>query len=157
MNASDIRLSPNFTLQEFIYSNTAEIQHIDNTPSDMEIMRLGHLCNVVLEPLRAHFGKPLRIISGFRCIELNRKVGGAPDSQHTRGEAADIEIKGVANADIWRFIVEKLNFDQVIAEYLKKSDPAAGWIHVSYNHIKCRKDAISCIGHGLYVKGLQFV
>ena len=117
---------------------------------------MTRLCINVLEPIRAHFGKPIKIKSGYRCPALNKAVGGSANSQHLLGEAADIEISGVDNADIWRWIDENLEFDQVIAEYLKEDDGSAGWIHVSYNHYDNRKEAISCVAKGKYLDGLHF-
>jgi zinc D-Ala-D-Ala carboxypeptidase len=145
-------LSPNFQLSEF----TDNKHGIANVPEEKHIKALILWCMNIGEPLREHFKKPVVITSGFRCEALNRAVGGATSSQHTKGEAADFHIPGVPNAEIWGYIKKNLNFDQVIAEQLKLEDDAAGWIHCSYIS-NGRKDAISYIGHGTYVRGLQFV
>jgi len=113
------------------------------------------LCENVLQPLRDHFNLPVTVISGYRSANVNRAVGGRFNSQHLVGEAADIEILGVSNADVWRFIVAELPFDQVIAEYLEKNDPSAGWVHVSYSRGNNRKEAMSCV-KGKYSAGLLY-
>ena len=151
-----MKLSEHFTLQEFIASTKAEQLAIDNTPSVSDIECMQALCENVLEPLRAHFGKPIKIMSGFRCPELNRAVGGAPKSQHLFGQAADIEIKGVDNADVWLYIDENLPHDQLIAEYLTTKSGSDGWIHVSYAP-ENREEALSCVAKGVYKPGLHFV
>lgn len=155
-----MKLSANFDLDEFTRSDTATSKGIDNTPGEEHIANLIALCKHVLQPLRDHFGLPVKIRSGFRSQALNRAVGGAPNSQHTTGEAADIEIPGVANADIFRYIVKSLPFDQVIAELLERGDGSAGWIHVSYSRTKLRYEDLSFLGVGKgkgYVPGLRFI
>lgn len=95
MNTIDLNqnLSPHFRLNEFVASGTAIRHNIDNTPREEHVERLKALCENVLEPLRRRFGV-IRITSGYRCEELNTKVGGAAGSQHLRGEAADINVSG---------------------------------------------------------------
>lgn len=154
-----MKLSDNFTLQEFINSSKAKELNISNVPTQIEIAALQSLCDNILEPIRAYFKLPVKILSGFRSKELNMALipPGALNSQHLIGEAADITISGVKNVDIWKFIVDKLNYDQVIAEKLKKDNGAAGWVHVSHKRIgKQRNEALSFLGHGNYVKGLQY-
>lgn len=145
-------LSPNFTLEEF----TRNGHGIDNVPNAMQIKNMEFLCDNVLEPLREHYGHPVVITSGYRCPELNKAVGGADNSQHTKGEAADLHILGVRNDDVWNFIKEHLAFDQLIAERLRQQDGAAGWIHCSYSISHNRRDAISSPARGEYVKGLVY-
>lgn len=153
-----MNLSPNFTLEEFIHSDTGIKLGIDNKPNAIQIENMKALCDVVLEPLRAHFNSPIRILSGFRNQALNKAVGGVSTSQHTLGEAADITIRGVKNSDLWLFISLNLNYDQVIAEKLREDNGEAGWVHVSHKQYgKQRAEALSFLGHGKYVKGLQYV
>lgn len=147
-----MQLSEHFGLQEFTKSSHSDIP---NGPSPEEIACLKALCLNILEPLRAHYGKPITILSGFRCPALNKVVGGAPTSQHVMGQAADIEIYGIRNDEIWQYIVNSLPFDQVIAEKLSREDGSAGWVHVSYDP-RARRDAISFLGNGVYGKGLQY-
>lgn len=155
---SGMRLSHHFTLEEFTRSDTAEDLCISNIPTMVQIENLTSLCFRILEPLRAHFSRPVNIISGFRSPQLNKAVGGRPSSQHTMGEAADIEINGTPNGEIWKFIATALPFDQLIAEKLKKDDGSAGWVHVS-RKLKGiqRGEALSYLGGGKYVKGLEYV
>ncbi len=126
-------LSSHFTLREFVSSQTAIRRGIKNIPTECDVARMRDLCEFVLEPVRAKFG-PVVISSGFRCHKLNKAIGGAPSSQHTTGEAADIEVPGVPNDVIARWIAAKLDFDQVIREFPVPGDPMSGWVHVSYRN-----------------------
>lgn len=126
------RLSKNFTLEELTKSQTALIWGIDNTPSEEEIERLQLLVDNVLQPVRDHFGRPVTINSGFRCLELNRALKSKDTSQHRRGEAGDIEVPGISNIELARWIADNLEFDQLILEFYSEDDPSAGWVHVSY-------------------------
>jgi len=140
-----MKLSKNFTLDEMTFSPTAVRLGINNTPTPDQIHKLEALCKHVLQPVRDHFGKPVAINSGFRSRELNKAIGGAKDSQHMRGEAADIRVIGGGNDVVWQYIVDKLNFDQVILEHVPESNPHRGWVHVSFNFIN-RKQAFSIVG-----------
>ena len=153
-----MKLSENFTLFEFTHSTKADALGLDNTPNAMQIANMQAWCDQIGEPIRKHYNAPVRITSGFRCPELNRAVGGASNSQHLFGQAADIHIDGVRNDDLWNFITNKdngINYDQCIAERLSKDDGAKGWVHVSCA-IKNRKDALSCPTPNNYVKGLVY-
>lgn len=127
---ADQQLSEHFALREFITSTTAIRRNIDNTPSDVIIERLRQLCTHVLEPLRQRFGM-LRITSGYRSPKLNRAVGGATNSQHLRGEAADIHV---TSSDVTRkiidYLAQNLDFDQAILEHNRRT--GARWLHLSY-------------------------
>ena len=85
-----MQLTKHFILEEFERSGTAARLHIDNKIPAALVPNIRHLCEEVLEPLREHFNEPIYISSGYRCEELNRAVGGVTNSQHIRGEAADI-------------------------------------------------------------------
>lgn len=152
------KLSPHFSLAEFTRSRTAENLGISNAPNAVQIDAMTRLCMTVLEPVRMHFDSPVIITSGFRCPILNKQVGGDPESQHMAGEAADIKVIGEKLSDVWLFIIEHLNYDQCVAEKLKKSDGSAGWIHVSHRREGYQRgEALSYLGNGVYVKGLEFV
>lgn len=143
---NDIRLTPHFMLSEFVKSSTASAQKIDNTPSKEVMGNLKTLCEQVLEPLRQHFGVPIEINSGYRCPALNRAVGGAVNSQHMTGEAADIHIPvhdfvdsnghHHSNMNILKkwftWIMDNCDFDQLIKETTNRR---TYWIHVS-----CKRD-----------------
>jgi len=126
------KLSPHFTLRELTNSQTATRHGIDNTPDEAALSNLKLICTNVLEPIRAHFGKPFTPSSGFRCLELNRKIGSKDTSQHTLGQAVDIEVPGVSNFILAKWIEANLEYDQLILEHYKKGDPSSGWVHVSY-------------------------
>lgn len=124
-----IRLSPHFTLAEM----TATSHKLPNVPNPDEVKALTALCLNVLEPVRAHFGKAVRVNSGFRSQQVNAAVGSKPSSQHRKGQAADIEIEGVSNADLAKWIRDTLPFDQVILENYRKGVAGSGWVHVSWS------------------------
>ena len=126
-----MKLSKNFSLAEFTKSQTAERKGIDNTPEGKHMDAAVALFEDVVQPVREHFG-PTTINSGYRSPALNDAVGGSITSQHCKGQAADIEVPGVANADLANWIVENLEFDQVILEFYTKGIPDSGWVHVSY-------------------------
>lgn len=126
----DEQLSKHFTLWEMMRSGTAVRMNITNVPDEQEKAALRQLCQHVLEPLRCRYGA-ITITSGYRCLRLNRAVGGVPTSQHMRGEAADIFIP---NLEIGRkyfdFIKNNTTFDQLIWEPRGADVPR--WLHVSY-------------------------
>ncbi len=127
-----MNLSENFSLAEFTKSQTAIRRGINNNPTLAHRLAMAALCNAILEPLRAHFGRPVRITSGYRSKALNDAIGGSQTSQHSKGEAADIEIPGVDNRRLAKWIEANLPFDQLILEGAKRGDPNAGWVHVSF-------------------------
>jgi zinc D-Ala-D-Ala carboxypeptidase len=126
-----MRLSKNFTLQEFTKSQTALRLGLDNTPEGEHLEAALALFENVVQPVRDHFG-PTVINSGYRGPDLNAAVGGSATSQHCKGEAADIEVPGVANKDLAEWIQENLDYDQLILEFYDPDVPDAGWVHVSY-------------------------
>jgi len=143
----DFRLSEHFTLREFEQSETAKKYGIDNSVPSKYIPVLQQLCKEVLEPLRSFVGQPIIISSGYRCNQLNIKVGGAYASQHTLGEAADIQLPltsytawddnkkhtDLETARKWfDWIETHCDFDQLIMETCNGKDY---WIHVS-----CRRN-----------------
>lgn len=124
-------LSKNFDLEEFCQSPTAKRLGIDNVPDVGQMMSLKVLVDNVLQPLREALGKPIKVDSGFRCEKLNEAVGGVKGSQHSRGEAADIQVEGMTPEEVCLKIVTlELPFDQVIAEHDVTEN--THWTHVSY-------------------------
>ena len=120
-------------MSEFTKSQTAIRKGINNEPTQEHLLNLCLLVGNVLQPIRDAFG-PMSINSGYRCAELNTAIGGSPTSQHCAGMAADIEVSGLANYDLAKYIVDSgMKFDQLILEFPSKTDPKAGWVHVSYN------------------------
>jgi len=88
---------------------------------------------MILQPIRDHFGQVVSVSSGYRSPELCVAIGSSTKSQHAKGEAADFEIFGVSNKELADWIDENLDYDQLILEYWKESDPNSGWIHCSFN------------------------
>ena len=134
-----MKLTKNFSLKELTASQTAERKGIDNTPSAEHQENLKSLCEMVLQPIRDHFGRVVSISSGYRSPELCTAIGSKTTSQHARGEAADFEIFGVSNKELADYINEYLDYDQLILEYWKKEDPNSGWVHCSYTNGNNRK------------------
>lgn len=135
-----MKLTEHFTLTEFVRSETADRNHIDNTPTQEVIDNLRALCRNVLEPARVAFCAPIHITSGYRCTALNKAVGGKPTSQHLRGEAADLQVRGMENLrKLYRVIKDHGVFDQLLFESNKAG---ARWIHVSYKASGNRLQAI---------------
>ena len=133
-------LTENFSLSEMVKSETALRQNLDNTPGDAEIANLKVLAENVLQKVRDHYKKGVKVNSGFRHPNVNAAVGGSRTSDHCKGQAADIEIPGVANADLAKWIKDNLKFTQLILEFYTPGVPDSGWVHVSYNpaDLKCQ-------------------
>jgi uncharacterized protein YcbK (DUF882 family) len=109
-----MKLTEHFDLQEFTYSETAKRYGIKNKPKTLIIDNIKTLCEEILEPLRLEIGKPIHISSGYRCLELNKKVGGVPTSQHCLGQACDFVVEGMTPYEVVKVILElNLPFDQV--------------------------------------------
>jgi zinc D-Ala-D-Ala carboxypeptidase len=153
-----MKLSKNFTMAEFIKSQTAERKGIDNTPQGEHLEAAKALFENVVQKVRDHFG-PTVINSGYRSPELNEAVGGSSRSQHCKGEAADIEVPGVPNAEIAEWIRDNLDFDQVILEFYTSGIPDSGWVHVSYksdgSNRKSSLTASRVDGKTQYSKGIN--
>ena len=125
-----IKLSNNFTLEELCASETAKAKGIRNEPGKAEIVNLTLLAVHVLQPLRNNMGS-ISISSGYRSAALNKAVGGVSNSQHVKGQAADIAIPNQTVGKVWfSYIKDYLTFDQLIWEHNKAG---VYWIHVSYN------------------------
>ena len=125
------RISKNFTLDELLASTTAKQQHIINAPGIVEVCNLCALVHHVLQPLRDAMQEPIKIGSGYRCTRLNKAVGGVGNSQHTKGEAADLCIDGdLKKGRKWfEWIKTHCEFDQIIWEHNSKGNY---WVHVSF-------------------------
>ena len=119
------QITENFTLEEFTRSETAERMGIQNVPGNRERLAIVNLCARLLQPLRDIYGKPIRINSGYRCQELNKAVGGVPNSMHQNGEASDLSIDGKARELLELIEENHLPFDQAIL-YRKQN-----FLHVS--------------------------
>ena len=129
-----MKLTENFSLNELTKSQTAERKGIDNTPSTEHQENLKSLCEMILQPIRDHFGQVVSVSSGYRSPELCVAIGSSTQSQHAKGQASDFEIFGVSNKELADWIDENLDYDQLILEYWKGEDePNSGWVHCSFN------------------------
>ena len=128
-----MKLSANFELSELTKSQVAERKGLPNNPSANQIDNLKALCINVLQPIRSEFDKPVIISSGYRSGEVCVAIGSKPTSQHAEGKACDFEIIGVDNKDLFDWIKNNLEFDQLILEFYKDGESNSGWIHVSWN------------------------
>ena len=129
-----MKLTENFSLNELTKSQTAERKGIDNTPSAEHQENLKSLCEMILQPIRDHFGQVVSVSSGYRSPELCVAIGSSTQSQHAKGQASDFEIFGVSNKELADWIDENLDYDQLILEYWKGEDePNSGWVHCSFN------------------------
>jgi len=126
-----VKLSENFSLQEYTKSQTAIRQGLDNTPGEEHMVSAEALFQNVVQPVRDNFGVTV-INSGYRGPALNTAVGGSSNSQHCKGEAVDIECPGTGNYDVAKWIDENLDYDQLILEFYTPGIPDSGWVHVSY-------------------------
>ena len=131
-------------MREAVESYTAKRRGIDNTPGDYELTNMTALAENIFEPLREWVGGPIKINSFFRSVELNEAIGGSSKSQHCQGRAIDIDdVYGhKTNAEMYNWIKENLNFDQMIWEFGTDDNP--DWVHVSYvsedgNRNRCLK------------------
>ena len=149
-----MQLSKHFTLEEMTRSMVASRKGLDNTPGAGEIKNLGNLCYEVLEPVRAHFDKPLSISSGYRSEALCEAIGSKKTSQHAQGCAADFEINGVPNIKTAYWLQNNVDFDQLIMEYYDKDDPAGGWVHISYHESGSNRKQVLTFDGKKYTEGL---
>ena len=159
-----MQLSKNLALAEVTRSETAKRKGISNMPTPEHIENFKKLAEKVFQPIRDHFGVPIRISSGYRSAALNKAIGGAgktvngvyiPSSQHCTGEAIDIDMDGttITNAQIFNYIKENLEFDQLIWEFGTDANP--DWVHVSYESTgKQRKQMLKAVKSGSTTKYL---
>jgi len=152
-----MKLTENFSLAEMVKSETALRQGLDNTPGDAEIANLKRLAENVLQPIRESYGKGVKVNSGFRHPDVNAAVGGSRTSDHCKGMAADIEIPGIANADLAQYIADNFDFTQLILEFYTPGIPDSGWVHVSYDPSNLKKQILTAMrenGKTVYKPGL---
>ena len=152
-----MNLTKNFTLSELTKSETALRKGLDNAPSQDTISALQVLAVHVLQPVRDHYGRSVKVNSGYRSPEVNASVGGSKTSDHCKGFAVDIEIGGVANADLAAYIRDELQFTQLILEFYTPGVPDSGWVHVSYDPDNLKKQVMTATkrdGKTVYLPGL---
>ena len=137
-------ISQHISYKESVYSRTATRLGIDNEPNDEQMKNMLNIAQEVFEPLRMWVGGPIKINSFFRSPELNKAIGGSTKSQHCHGQAIDLDdtFGRATNAEMFEFIKEHLDFDQMIWEFGDDNNP--NWVHVSYvspqeNRNRCLK------------------
>ena len=125
-------LSEHISYKESVYSRTATRLDINNEPNDEQMDNMCLIAQEVFEPLRMWVGGPIKINSFFRSPELNKAIGGSGKSQHCHGQAIDLDdtFGRATNAEMYEFIKEHLDFDQMIWEFGNEDNP--DWVHVSY-------------------------
>lgn len=138
-----MNLSKHVTLAEFERSETAINRGIDNSMNEWEIERAKLVCENCFEPIREHLGQPIKINSGFRSGALNRAIGGATTSQHSLGEAIDLDLH---DRDLFEWIIDNVEFDQLIFE--GGSSDRADWFHISYRKGRLRKQVLRMVKKG---------
>ena len=142
-----MQLSKHLSLAEVTRSETAKRKGVSNMPTPEHLENFKLLAEKVFEPIREHFGVPIHISSGYRSKELNKAIGGSSSSEHCEGRAIDIDMdgsaSGVTNKQVFDFIKENLNFNQLINEF------DYSWVHVSYNpNGKQRKQVLRAVKSG---------
>lgn len=135
MTKEQLMLSEHFSLDELIYSSTARTMGIANRPGSSEIANLRFLCREVLEPARRVLGEPIHVTSGYRCLALNRAVGGVAQSYHVQGLAADLHIESAAHASR---IADALNAQPYCDLILVEHAHGASWLHVQARKLSPR-------------------
>jgi len=153
-----MNLSPHFTLAELIRSETAQRYQIDNTPDVAGIAKLRKVCETILEPVRAHFGGPVIVNSGYRSVAVNKRVPGSSNtSQHTLCEAVDFEVPGHSNYEVAAWCKDHLTFGQLILEFYVPGNPSSGWVHCSIPNATKRGQVLTAArvkGRTSYMQGL---
>ena len=137
-------ISKHISYKEGVYSTTATRREIENTPNNEQLDNMETIAEKVFEPLREWVGGAIKINSFFRSVKLNKAIGGSSKSQHCHGQAIDIDdtFGVVANSDMYNYIKNNLDFDQLIWEFGDDDNP--NWVHVSYvsedaNRRRCLK------------------
>lgn len=142
-----MKISKHLSLAEVVRSETAKRRGISNMPTAEHLENFKLLAENVFEKVREHFKVPIYISSGYRSKELNDAIGGSKTSQHSKGQAIDIDMDGsrskVTNADIYNYIKNNLEYDQLIWEFGTDSNP--DWVHVSYSENKNRKQRLKAV------------
>lgn len=154
-----MKLSKYVSLAEVTRSDTAKRKGIDNSPTAEHLENLKTICEEVFDKVREHFGVPIFISSGYRSAALNKAIGGSATSDHNNGKALDLDQdghgNGVRNKDVFNFIKDNLEFDQLIAE----GSNGAGdmnWVHVGYRKGVNRKQILIAVFVGGKAKYIPY-
>ena len=138
----DTSISEHITYAEATVSNKAKQLGISNTPNERELKAMKLLAETIFEPLRKWYGKPIQVTSFFRSAKINKAIGGSATSQHSLGQAIDIDTVS-DNKKLFDYIKDNLVFDQLIWEYGDDNTPA--WIHISYTETRNRKQVLRAV------------
>ena len=136
-------ISKHVSLREGVFSQTATRRDLDNTPNEEQLENMKLIAEKVFEPLREWVGGPIKINSFFRGLPLNTAIGGAKSSQHMKGQAMDIDdtFGHATNAEMYNWIKENIDFDQMIWEFGTDKNP--NWVHISY--VSLEKNRNRCL------------
>ena len=140
-----MKLSNYVSLAEVTKSDTAKRKGISNEPTPEHLENLKTICTEVFDKVREHFGVPIYISSGYRSAALNKAIGGSKNSDHNLGRALDLDQdgrgNGVTNMEVFEFIKDNLEFDQLIGEF-QRADGNFDWVHVGYRKGANRKQIL---------------
>jgi zinc D-Ala-D-Ala carboxypeptidase len=139
-----MKLSQYVSLSEVTKSDTATKRGIDNSPTPEHLENLKVICTEVFDKVREHFDVPIFISSGYRSAALNKAIGGSATSDHNLGKALDLDQdfkgNGVTNKQVFDYIKQNLDFDQLIWEFGSNDNP--DWVHVGYRKGANRKQIL---------------
>lgn len=141
-----MRLSKNLSVKEVTKSATAIKHGISNEPSIEHLENLKSIAENIFQPAREHFGVPIAVTSGYRSQELNNLIGGSSRSQHSKGQALDLDADvygGITNKQLFEYLIDHTDFDQLIWEFGDDQDP--DWVHVSYNRERNRGEVLRAV------------
>lgn len=143
-----MQLSKNLTLAEATKSQVATRLGIKNVPNQVQTRNLQLIAQHVFQPVRDHFDVAIAVTSGFRSLALNRTIGGSKTSEHMEGRALDLDgdvFGGVTNKEIFDYIKNNLEFNQLIWEFGDKDNP--DWVHVSYKEGSNKRQVLKAKMH----------
>jgi hypothetical protein len=138
-----MQLSKHLSKAEFERSDAATNYGISNSMNSGQLAKAMALAENCFEPIREHLGKPIRVNSGYRSPAVNKRIGGALTSQHSLGEAIDLDLH---DRDLFEWIIDNVTFDQLI--YEAGNDTEAAWFHISYREGHNRKQVLRMIKKG---------
>jgi hypothetical protein len=138
-----MQLSKHLSRAEFERSDAATNYGISNSMNSGQLAKAMALAENCFEPIREHLAKPIRVNSGYRSPAVNKRIGGALTSQHSLGEAIDLDLH---DRDLFEWIIDNVTFDQLI--YESGNDTEAAWFHISYREGHNRKQVLRMIKKG---------
>jgi zinc D-Ala-D-Ala carboxypeptidase len=143
-------ISEHISYNEATYSSTARQFNIKNAPNECQLANMKLVAEKVFEPLRKYMGQPIKVTSFFRSKKLNIKIGGSATSQHCEGKAMDLDTDNGRNKEMFDYIKDNLDFDQLIYEFGTDENPE--WVHVSYSATGNRREVLRAKKVGFQTK-----